>query len=358
MRTTHSNTLGRRRFLTLAAAATALTACGAPTTGTTPDDGAASGGGGEEDGSLTVATYIPPSYKDLYGAFTLLMDTATEASAGALSFEMFDSGTLLAADQLIPGLTRGVCDLALTTSSYVSTTYPVLGCYELPFVNEGTDQTLRALAIDGELFTLINEEIGKKGLRLLGSMPTAPEYIWTVDKPILKPGDLKGMRIRTAGNVEGETVKALGGAPISMSSAEIYEALERGTIDGMISYPGTVISRDLQNVLKFGTAGHFGLYSVDIYSRLDWYDALGEEEKTALSEGAKAYQEEGTAAQLKVHAEEYFPAMKEAGLEVVELDDQQTQAFKEATTGVVDWWKGRMEDAAVADQALELVQNA
>ena len=189
-------------------------------------------------------------------------------------------------------------------------------------------------------------------------MPTAPEYIWTVDKPILKAGDLKGMRIRTAGNVEGETVKALGGSPVSMSSAEVYEALERGTIDGMISYPGTVISRDLQKVLRFGTAGHFGLYSVDIYSRLDWYEALSDDDRTALNEGAKVYQTDGTAAQLKVHAEDYFPALKEAGLAIVELDEAQSQAFQEATTGVVDWWKGRMEDPAVATKALELVQNA
>lgn len=354
MRTTTSSTLGRRQFLTLAAVTTTLTACGAPTT-STPADQADSSGGGDD---VTVATYIPPSYKDLYGAFTLLMDTARDASGGSMTFEMFDSGTLLAADQLVPGLTRGVCDLALQTSSYVSTSYPVLGCYELPFINDGTDQTLRALTIDGDLFNLINEQLATKGLRLLGSMPTAPEYVWTMDKPVLAPEDLKGLRIRTAGNVEGETVKALGGSPISMSSAELYEALERGTIDGMISYPGTVISRDLQNVLKYGTAGHFGLYSVDIYSRLDWWEDLSDDEKSALNEGAKAYQTEGTAAQLKVHADDYFPAMKAAGMEIVELDGQQEQVFRDATSDVVDWWKAKMGDDELAQQALDLVQNA
>ncbi len=54
------------------------------------------------------------------------------------------------------------------------------------------------------------------------------------------------MRIRVAGEIEGETVKALGAAPVSMGSAEVFEALQRGTIDGMMSYVGTVVSRDLQ----------------------------------------------------------------------------------------------------------------
>lgn len=348
--------LGRRGFLTLAAASATLAACGAPTT--------SSGGGGDDaggtasDGSVTIATYIPPSYKDLYGAFTTFMDTGTEASGGALSFEMFDSGTLLAADQLIPGLTRGVCDIAMTTSSYVSTTYPVLGCYELPFINDGTDQTLRALQIDGDLFNLINEELGKKGLRLIASMPTAPEYIWTVDNPVRTPDDLKGLRIRTAGAVEGETVKALGGAPVSMSSAEIYEALERGTIDGMISYPGTVISRDLQEVLRYGTAGHFGLYAVDAYVRKDWWEGLDDGTRSALQDAAKAYQDTGTTEQLKVHEEDYFPAMEEAGMEIIELTADEEAPFKDATSSVVDWWRGNVGDEATADKALELVQNA
>src|SRR5436189_195372 len=76
-----------------------------------------------------------------------------------------------------------------------------------------------------------------------------------------------------AEEIEGETVKALGGAPVFMGSSEIFEALERGTIDGLMSYLGTVVSRDLQEIVRYGTRAHFGAYTVDAYCRTDWYDA-------------------------------------------------------------------------------------
>src|SRR5690606_35618966 len=107
---------------------------------------------------------------------------------------------------------------------------------------------------------LIYRKLAPKGARNLGGMPTTFEYLWTVDKPIRRPEDVRGMRLRVAGEIEGETVKALGGAPVTMGSAEAYEAIERGTIDGLVSYIGTVVSRDLQRIVKYGTAGHFGAY--------------------------------------------------------------------------------------------------
>src|SRR5690606_29403088 len=106
----------------------------------------------------------------------------------------------------------------------------------------------RAIRPGRPQFHLINKELAGQGVRILGGMPTTFEYIWTVDKPILKPEDVRGMRLRVAGEVEGETVKALGGAPVTMGSAEVYQALEKNTIDGLVSYIGTVVSRDLQQI--------------------------------------------------------------------------------------------------------------
>lgn len=340
----------RRRFLSLsamAAAASTVSACGVPDSG-----------GSASSGPLKAATYIPPSYNDLFPAFDMLLDTAKQESGGDLKFQMFHSETLLDADQLVPGLLQGVADLAFQTSSYVSTTYPVLGVYEMPFVNDGVEQTQRALEVGGPLYDLINKELGKKGLRLVGSMPTSVEWVWTVDKPIRRPEDLKGMRMRTAGEVEGETLKAMGASPVSMSSSEVYQALERGTIDGMVSYVGTVISRDLQQVLRYGTMGHFGDYSVDAYVRKEWFDGLDSSAQDAMLAGGREYLDQGTAHQLRVHEEKYLPQIEKAGLELVEPTGADQKAFEQAVGSVYAWWRQKMGAPAVADQALDLVRSA
>lgn len=341
--------VARRSMLALAGLPLLLAGCG--TVGTTSLTR-----GGRSASEVRVATYLTPSYKDLYPGIEMFVDTAAEAEG--VSVDLYDSGTLLNAEQTIPGLLQGVADVVIQTSSYVSTSYPILGVYELPFVNEGFEQIRRALAYDGPLTQLINETLRPRGLVSLGSMPTTPEWLFTVDRPVEKPEDVRGLRIRTAGQVEGEMVKALGGSPVSMSSAELYEALERGTIDGMVSYMGTVISRDLQNVLRYGTEAHFGDYSVDAYANVDWYDALPNATREALHNGGRMLSEQGTDHQVAVHEDTYRQIIENSGVEVLTLDEQQTATFRKATTPVLEWWKHKVDDPDLVEKSLKLVRSA
>ncbi len=166
------------------------------------------------------------------------------------------------------------------------------------------------------------------------------------------------MRIRVAGEIEGETVKALGGAPVSMGSAEVFEALERGTIDGMMSYVGTVVSRDLQEIIRYGTAAHFGAYTVDAYCRADWYAEQTPQARTALDDAGRALYRDGTEVMAGVHEKEYFPAVAKGGVELIEPTEAELAAFRSAVAPVYGRWQGLLGDPAVADRAVELIRNA
>jgi TRAP-type C4-dicarboxylate transport system substrate-binding protein len=308
--------------------------------------------------SITTATYIPASYDDLYPGIQTFMDTLAAQSGGAMICDMFDSGALLGAEQLLPGLLLGAADVMFQTSSYVSSTYPILGAMELPFGTEDYAKQRRALDPAGPLMEVINTGLAPQGVRLLGGMPTTFEYLWTIDRPILKPEDARGLRIRVAGEIEGETVKALGGAPVSMGSAEVYEALERGTIDGMMSYVGTVVSRDLQEIIRYGTVAHFGAYTVDAYCRSGWYDEQPPDIKAALDAAGRALYADGTEVMAGVHEREYLPAVRAGGVELVEPGGAELAAFREAVAPVYGRWHDLLADPAVADRALQSIESA
>src|SRR5918998_2146713 len=256
--------------------------------------------------TVTTATYIPKSYDDLYPGIQTFMDTLAATSGGRLNCDMYDSGALLGAEQLLPGLLLGVADVVFQTSSYVSSSFPILGAMELPFGAEDYAKQRRAGDPDGPLFALVNEQLAAQGVRLLGGMPCTFEYLWTVDRPILAPADVRGLRVRVAGEIEGETVKALGGAPVFMGSSEVFEALERGTIDGLMSYLGTIVSRDLQEIVRYGTRAHFGAYTVDAHCRADWYDDQPPELRAALDEAGPALLPRRTEGMVGVHEGEYL----------------------------------------------------
>ncbi|WP_166974391.1 TRAP transporter substrate-binding protein [Brevibacterium atlanticum] len=312
--------------------------------------------GGQSVSDIRFSTFLTPAYEDLYPGIEMFVDTAKKTEG--VSIDLFDSGSLLNAEQTVPGLLQGVADIVVQTSSYVSTSYPILGACELPFVNDGFDQIRRALTFDGPLMRLINDHLRPRGLVSLGSMPTPAEWLFTVDRPIEKPEDVRGLRIRTAGHVEGQTIRALGGSPVSLSSAELYEALERGTIDGMVSYMGTVISRDLQKVLKYGTEAHFGDYSVDAYANVRWYDSLPAATQEALVAGGRALAEDGTAHEVAVNEKDYRGRIEDSGVAILSLDNAQTAKFRKATEPVLDWWKKKVGDPELADRALTMVRSA
>jgi TRAP-type C4-dicarboxylate transport system substrate-binding protein len=308
--------------------------------------------------TITTATYIPQSYDDLYPGIQTFMDTVASASGGRLTCDMFDSGTLLGAEQLLPGLLLGVADVMFQTSSYVSSSYPILGAMELPFGAEDFAKQRRALDPDGPLLALVNTELAKQGVRVLGGMPCTFEYLWTVGRPIRMPEDVRGLRIRVAGEIEGETVKALGGAPVFMGSSEVFEALEKGTIDGLMSYVGTVVSRDLQEIVRYGTRAHFGAYTVDAYCRSDWYDEQPPDLRAALDAAGRALYRDGTEVMAGVHERDYLPAVTEAGVELLEPAGAELEAFRAAVAPVYGRWHHLIGDPAVADRALQTIDAA
>jgi TRAP-type C4-dicarboxylate transport system substrate-binding protein len=59
--------------------------------------------------------------------------------------------------------------------------------------------------------------------------------IHTVRKGIAKLEDVKGLKIRVGSRVAGQIAVALGAAPITLATSEMYEALQRGTVDGVFA---------------------------------------------------------------------------------------------------------------------------
>lgn len=314
--------------------------------------------GADDARTLRATTYIPESYDDLYPGIKMFLDTAAAQPGSELAFDLFDSGTLLGAEQLLPGLLLDVTDVMFQTSSYVTSTYPILGAMQLPFVTNDYAQHRRAMAPGGPLMALMNERLAGKNVRLLGGMPTSFEYLWTVDAPVRKPEDVAGMRIRVAGEIEGVTIKALGGAPVFMGSSEVYQALERGTIDGMVSYLGTVFARDLQEIIRYGTAARFGAYTVDAYCREDFYRTRPAPVRAAFDAGGRAIYERGTQHMVDVHNEEYLPAVTAGGVELVHLSSTELAAFRHAVEPVYGHWREVLGDDRVAATAIDLIEKA
>ncbi len=183
---------------------------------------------------------------------------------------------------------NGVVDIAYVAPAFVTDKMPLSVVAELPLEFDGSCKGTLAywnLAKPGGL-------IGKKdfepnGVRLLFTV-VLPPYQLVTKKPFATLKDLEGQKIRTTGSAKELALKKLKTVPIQIPTPDVYEALSRGTIDGMLFPFNSLPPYDLHKISKYSTHGdNFGSFVANyLISEKKWaaLPPAVQQELTALGE--------------------------------------------------------------------------
>ncbi len=178
------------------------------------------------------------------------MKRATELSKGRIQWKYFPHDELAGMPQLLDAVGGGTADFGLLVPAIYTGRIPVIGAQDLPFLFD-TDISghvrVAAAMMDQPEYKSAFEKFGVKliGGDVQGTMS------FFLKKPLTKLEDFKGLKIRTAGRLQSETVKALGGAPQSLASPEVYMALQTGVLDGTMFQPDSAVENRLYEVTKY-----------------------------------------------------------------------------------------------------------
>ena len=115
-----------------------------------------------------------------------------------------------------------------------SGTYPLLDFGGIPglfsAIPTGATEYAEAL-LDPKMMAALDKLTIPAGFKVLGaSISLANDALWG-NKPIKTLADFKGVKMRASGRTQTSALRALGGSPVTLSMAEIEEALSRGTVD-------------------------------------------------------------------------------------------------------------------------------
>ena len=144
----------------------------------------------------------------------------------------------------------GVADVAFGLPGFTSQLFPRTGMIELPGV--ATD------AIDGanklwNAFDLLAPEW--KRVEVLALWVNERQVLMTKNKPIRNIGDMKDLKFRVPSKAQGKSIRALGAVPVFMPINRVYNALNTGVIDGVLTGPSTIRSFKFSEVAKYYTEG-------------------------------------------------------------------------------------------------------
>jgi len=292
----------------------------------------------EEPLDLTIATRVPSSYNDISPTMQAFVDEVNASSDVNLHFR--HSKTSLKVEELVSGLEKGTYDMIFITSSYASDIWPVMNVTSLPFIFDDAEHLADKMRADGQLRKLIDEQLSRNhGIYIVASGSLPLEYLWMATKPVRGPEDMKSIRIRVAGTVESKTASNLGALPVVMPSEKVYEALHSGNIDAVMSYCGVIGGRGLYEVLKYCTVANFGAYTFDILIKKSKWEQLPENVRSILTEAGNRYEYNFLKTALEVHEADYWPHIRQSGIEIIELSPVEIEAFKQATMSTLDWFK-------------------
>jgi len=158
-------------------------------------------------------------------------------TSGRVKFEYYWAGSLVKGPDLPTATGRGICDVTLMATGYTRAKFPLTGTYEAVYVTQKPDAACRAMSELFDTHEAFQNEWQDNNLRLLFFDMLGPN-IFGFRKKVDNLEELQGLKIRTAGRMT-DVVKRLGATAVSMSSSEIYEAMDRGLLDG---YTNTSLS--------------------------------------------------------------------------------------------------------------------
>ena len=148
----------------------------------------------------------------------------------------------------------GVADAGYIAPSSVSDKMPLSGVAELPGGYSTSCQGTRAMWTIGTADILATAEYKKLGIRIL-FLVVLPPYQILSTKGFRTVEDLRGRKLRTAGEPQDLLIRNISAVPIRVAATEQYDSLSRGTIDGSVYPLPSIMPYDLQKLLPHSTIG-------------------------------------------------------------------------------------------------------
>jgi len=279
----------------------------------------------------------PPVHPQHLGALAFAK-YVNEKTKGEIEVQVFPLGQLGGERSMTEQVQAGTLHMTAVTAGVLANFVPEMGIIELPFVYPNRETAYKVLD-DKDIRERFYKYCDPKGFVFIGYTENEFRDITNSKRPIRKPGDLKGLKIRV---IESplfiDTFKTLGANPTPLPFPEIYNALQQKVIDAQDNPIYTSILMKFTEVNKFATLTNHILTECPVVVNKKFWNSLTPEQQKIFSEASNI--------QIKVNREnnaknrvEAVGKAKAQGVDIIILTAAERAAFKEAVKPVHDKYR-------------------
>lgn len=267
----------------------------------------------------------------LHAAAQRFAQQVSERSGGRVEVTLYPDQLLGTDEQMIEMAREGKLDLVLTPTAKLSVDVPAMQYADLPFY----------FADRSELYAMLDGEPGKLLLSKLYDIGLVGIAFWengfkqfTANRPIRRPEDFTGLRIRTMkSRLLMDQFSAMHAEPVVIDFATLYQALADGAVDGQENPLVAIAGKRLYDVQKHLTLSNHAWLGYVFSASRKLFESLPQDLRNLIIDTAQeltTWEREETARREVA----FLDTIRAAGVQIHDLSKEERQRFVETLTPI------------------------
>ena len=249
-----------------------------------------------------------------------------ERSNGSIDIEIYPNGVLGSEREMIELTQTGAIDIAKVSTGALESFEKQYTTFGIPYIFDDLEHYYSVMD-DRSLMEELYNSTDESGFIGLTYYDSGVRSLYTTSKAIMKPSDLKGLKIRVQQSPTAKKmIELMGGAATPMAFGEVYTGLQQGVIDGAESNETALTTNKHGEVAKYFSYNQHTIVPDLTIMNSKLYNKLTEEQQNIIIESAI----ESTAYHKEVWNDSIESAKEEAKAMGVNFYYPDTKPFQEA----------------------------
>jgi TRAP-type C4-dicarboxylate transport system substrate-binding protein len=237
--------------------------------------------------TLSLATWGTSSHPQVKEFTKPFMEAVEKETRGAIKFKYFPDDQMVKQKFVPNAVPSGTVDISLATLDSWAGRIPEVSVTVMPLWPLSMQETRDKLVPGSALFEWFDREFQKTGVKILCIFDIGPPVVST-NFPLRLPEDIAGKKIRATSKGHAELLQSLHASPVVLSVGEVYQALQRGTVDGAIGGLQGMVGLKHYEVAKnvMASNGVLGTYIHGYVMNLKRFNALPQDQRDIIMKAA------------------------------------------------------------------------
>lgn len=264
-----------------------------------------------------------------------MAEAVFEKTDGRVEIDVFPNSQLGSEKEMLEQVQLGTMESAAIMIGSMQALDKRMAIEDLPYMWKDIEHAREAYK--GEFGDYLADIMDEQGMKKIGYMEWGFRHVTNNKKPIVKPEDMKGLKIRVAeSKLRIDTFEQVGALPTVMAFSEVYGALQQGALDAQENPLANIVAPKFDEVQDYlSLTGHFYNTIMMVVDNGTWDKIPAEDQDIILAEADRISEE------VKVLNDEkeagYIEELANRGMTINE--DVDLEAFREKMHPVYDKWE-------------------